>query len=146
MNLVRGLAAVGLVAIGALAGAAADAPALRWEDTWIRDAPPSAMMRSAYGRLLNDSDAAVEVIAAASPDYGLVEVHETRIENDVARMVQLPSVTVPARGAFDFVPGGAHLMLMRPKRRLATGERTMITVTLKSGETVTASFVVGQAL
>ena len=67
MNLVRAAAAAVLLVIVTLAGAAADAPALRWEDTWIRDAPPSAMMRSAYGRLFNDSDAAVEIVAAASP-------------------------------------------------------------------------------
>jgi periplasmic copper chaperone A len=119
---------------------------LQVRNAWIRDAPASTPMRAGYAVLVNTGSGEIEVVSASSPDFGLVEIHETRIENDIARMVELPSVKIAAQASFQFKPGGAHLMLMRPKRALKKGDSSAITLTLKSGETVVANFIVGPPL
>lgn len=126
--------------------AAAPAETLRVRHAWIRDAPPSAHMRAGYAVLENVGGGEIEIVAASSPDFGLVEIHETRMENDVARMVELGSVKIVAGTSFQLKPGGAHLMLMQPKRALAKGDSTAITLRLKSGATVVTRFVVGPPL
>jgi periplasmic copper chaperone A len=129
-----------------VAGAVEPGESLQMRNAWIRDAPPSARMRSGYAVLANEGSSDVEIVAASSPDFGLIEMHETRIENDVARMAELPSVKIAAGASFRFEPGGAHFMLMQPKRELKTGDSTTITLTLKSGVGVVADFVVGPPL
>jgi periplasmic copper chaperone A len=126
--------------------AATSSEAMQVRNAWIRDAPPSARMRSGYATLENIGSSGIEIVSASSPDFGVVEMHETRMENDIARMVELPSVRIAAGARFQFKPGGAHLMLMQPKRDLKKGDSTAITLRLKSGATVVASFVVGPPL
>ena len=130
-----------LACFAALAGASDDV--LQVRDTWIRDAPPTARMRSAYAVLINEGASEIEVVSASSPDFGLVEMHETRIVNDIAKMMELPSVKIAPRAQFAFRPSGAHFMLMQPKREFRQGDRTTISLTLTSGAVVEASFVVG---
>ncbi len=138
----RALLTVGLlVCCSALAGASAGV--LQVHDTWIRDAPPTARMRSAYAVLINEGDSEIEVVSASSPDFGLVEMHETRMENDIAKMRELPSVKIAPGAKFMFKPSGAHFMLMQPKGEMKKGDSTTITLTLKSGEVLEANFVVG---
>ncbi len=134
-----------LFAAGALVANQHDV-SLQVRNAWIRDAPPSAQMRSGYAILQNGGSKEIEIVSASSPDFGLVEMHETRVENDIARMVELHSVRIAARSNFHFKPGGAHFMLMQSKREMRKGESTTITLTLKSGENVVANFVVGAPL
>jgi periplasmic copper chaperone A len=123
---------------------AADAVApLQIRDTWIRDAPATARMRSAYAVLVNNSASEIEIVSVSSADFGLIEMHETRIEKDIAKMVALPSIKIAAKKSFTFKPGGAHFMLMQPKRDMQRGDSATIVLTLKSGEAVEAKFVVG---
>lgn len=112
------------------------------ELAWIRDAPPMASMRAGYVDVRNNSDQAIEIVSASSADFGLVEMHETRFENDLAKMVELPSVRIEAGEVFRFKPGAAHFMLMRPSRALALGDQTEIVLKLRSGESLAVQFVV----
>lgn len=142
MLIARVVMMICLLALTASASAAATEP-MQVTNAWIRDAPPSAPMRAGYALLVNSSTAEIEIVSASSPAFGIVEMHETRVENDVARMVALPSIKIAAHQSFEFAPGGAHLMLMRPKGALQKGDRATITLMMKSGASVEAMFVVG---
>jgi periplasmic copper chaperone A len=145
MSSIRFLLIGCLISAGAaLADVSGDS--LQVRNAWIRDAPPAARMRSGYAELTNVDSVEIEIVSASSPDFGLVEMHETRISNDVARMVELTSVRIAAGATFRFKPGGAHLMLMQPKREMGNGDSTAITLALKSGKTVVANFIVGPPL
>lgn len=136
------LAMISLLCVG-LVSAQAPESALQVKAPWIRDAPPTAPMRAGYAVLLNRGQSEIEIVAASSPDFGLVEMHETRIVNDVATMSQLMSVKIAAGADYAFHPGAAHFMLMQPRRALDSGDSTTISLILKSGEKVTATFAVG---
>jgi periplasmic copper chaperone A len=145
MNSIRFLLIGCLISAGS-ALVAVSGDSLHVRNAWVRDAPPTARMRSGYAELRNVGSVEIEIVSASSPDFGLVEMHETRIENDIARMAELPLVRIAAGASLHFKPGGAHLMLMQPKRELNSGDSTAITLKLKSGESVVADFVVGPPL
>ena len=48
-----------------------------------------------------------------SPEFGKVELHETTVEDGVARMRPLDSLVVPPGETVVLERGGKHLMLMR---------------------------------
>ena len=83
----------------------------------------------------------VRITRVTSPEYGSVEMHETVIEDGVARMSALGQVVLPAGSAVEFEPGGKHLMLMRPGDDLTvvelafhSGEVLLLTVSVPMGE------------
>ena len=81
----------------------------------IINAPvPGRSMSAGYLTLRNNAGTPITITRVTSPQFGSVEMHETRIEDDVSRMVALDEVTIPAGSSVSFQPGGKHLMLMRP--------------------------------
>jgi hypothetical protein len=114
----------------------------RVEDAWIREAPPAARMLAGYATIANDRPDAIAVVGARSQDFGAVEIHETRMQDGVMRMREVPRLEVPAGRRVSLEPGGLHLMLMRPVRELAAGDRVEIVLELGSGESRTVVFEV----
>ena len=98
------------------------APGLQVRDAWIQEAPPGATALAAYLVLTNDSAQAQTLISISSPDFAAVEIHTSQIVNGIASMSHLKDLTIPAQGRQIFAPGGAHLMLLRPKRSLRAGD------------------------
>lgn len=121
-----------------------NAAELEARSAWIRDAPAGAAMRAGYVELHNRGSSTVEIVAASSAAFGLVELHETRMVDGVARMSELPPVRIPPGGQFSFVPGGAHFMLMRGKGTLEKGDRCVIRLAFSDGTSQDIVFLVGQ--
>ena len=87
-------------------------------------------MSAGYLVLHNNTDEPMRITGATSPQFGLVEIHETRIEDGISRMRQLEELVVPARGSVTLERGGKHLMLMR-----AADLGDAVSVQLMSGTT-----------
>ena len=121
----------------------ADAAELVASAAWIGDAPAPAPMRAGYVELHNATDQVIEIVSASSPRFGLVEMHETRVEAGVARMIELPSVSIPPHGTFSFSPGGAHFMLMRRQGALNKGDTCLIRLSFKDGSGQDIAFLTG---
>ena len=64
------------------------------EGAWIRAAPPGAHMRAGYATLRNGGDAPLVVRGARSDAFGEVSMHSTQIEDGIARMRELPEITL----------------------------------------------------
>ena len=58
-----------------------------------------------------------------SPLFAQVHLHETSLEDGVARMRPVDRLEVPARGSATMAPGGMHLMLREPNGAIAAGVR-----------------------
>ena len=79
--------------------------------------PGAAMpMAAGYLDIENRTGAAIRITSVTSPDYESVEMHETTVEDGVARMRELPALEIGAGETVTFERGGKHLMLMRPVR------------------------------
>ena len=112
------------------------------EKAWIRAAPPSATTLAGYAIVRNPCSRAFAVTDVASADFAMAMIHQTLVENGISRMRPTSSLALPARGALVFSPGGAHMMLMHPRRVLTQGDRVKLVLSLAGGEKIAATAIV----
>lgn len=138
------LAAALLLCSGALAahdGNHADHPAthgtadgLKIEHVWARALPPNAPAAAVYLTISNSGEAD-RLLSARTPAAERAEMHSTRQEGELLKMVSEQSVEIPAGQKLVFAPGGRHLMLMGPRQPLVAGEHFELTLVFeKAGE------------
>lgn len=109
---------------------------------WIRAAPPNSKMLAGYVALINSSQQAVTITGLSSTDFASVEMHVTRIENNMARMEQVAKLVLPAGGEVRLEPSGRHLMLLAPNRKLGVGDTTPIRFSFSDGTHQDITFTV----
>jgi periplasmic copper chaperone A len=80
------------------------------------------------------------VVAASSPAFASVELHETRVVDGVNRMRHVPALRIAPGDAAVLKPGGLHLMLMRPHAALAEGDKVVVELELADGRRVPGEF------
>jgi copper(I)-binding protein len=116
-----------------LSGCAKPAQPPYVEDPWVREPPPGMNMLAGYLVLHNPSATDLVLSDAGSPDFAAVEFHISEMENDVMRMRQETSLTIPAGGSLTYGPGARHLMLIAPTRSLAAGDQVSIHLLFSDG-------------
>lgn len=95
---------------------------------WVRSLPlpaPSA----GYFLVKNLGASGVKLLAASSPSYGMVMLHQTTDHDGLSKMSMAEAIDIPANGELQFKPGGYHAMLEKP------------TSTIEIGSTVTMNFL-----
>lgn len=107
--------------------------ALRVTDAWIREAPPGAMVLAGYMNVENTGTEDVNLIAAESPQFGMIELHRSVIEGDVARMRKQSYFLVPAGAKLVLAPNDRHLMMMMPNGPLQSGDEVAVLLKFDNG-------------
>jgi periplasmic copper chaperone A len=125
-------AAIPLI-LAASSFAAAAGESLRFENLWIREAPPVAKVLAAYGRICNDHTQAITIVALTGPAFARVEMHETIETDSSVSMRRLKEITLEANKCVDFEPGGRHFMLFGPTQPMRAGADTELAFELSSG-------------
>ncbi len=92
---------------------------------------PGMPMSAGYLTLTNNTTQAIRITRVSSPEFESVEMHESVLEDGMARMYALGDLMILPGRAVEFARGGKHLMLMRPRDDI---------------ETVTLEFYAGNAL
>ena len=119
--------------LGLLAASAAQAQ-ITVQEAWARATPPGAKIAAGYLTVRN-AGGADRLVSASSPAAERVETHVTLREGDISRMREVKGYEVPARGALELKPGGAHLMLVNIKAPLKDGMTVPLTLRFeKAGE------------
>ena len=95
-------------------------PPLTVTDIELTEPMPGRSMSAGYLVFENSGRESVRITSVTSPQYGMVEMHETRLEDGVSRMRKLPELVVEPGDSVRFERGGKHLMLMRPNEDLST--------------------------
>jgi copper(I)-binding protein len=111
-------------------------------DAWARPTSAGMPMGAAYFTIINGTGHDDALIAASSPAAARVEMHETKIEDGMARMRPLAEIRVPARGRVSATPGGIHLMLVDLAKPLAAGTRVPLTLEFRTAGRLTVQLVV----
>jgi len=83
-------------------------------DVVVSKPMPGMSMTAGYLTLSNNASQPIIITHVASPQFESVEMHESVIEDGMARMYPLGDLMVLAKSSVVFQPGGKHLMLMRP--------------------------------
>ena len=114
-------------------------------NAWIPQAPPGASAMAGYFDLKNTGDQPIGVVSVKSDRFGEVSLHQTVVEDGMARMRPLKDVVVEPGKTFTFAPGGNHLMLMDPVSAVAPGEKIAIDIELSNGSMLHTDFEVRAA-
>ena len=115
-------------------------PDLVASDVVVARPMPGKAMTAAYLTLRNNSDRTINITRVSSSEYSLIQIHETTIEDGIARMRPLPQLEIPAGDEVKLERGGKHLMLMRP-----AGQSEEVSLQFYDGETLLLSVNSGYA-
>ncbi len=105
---------------------------------WVRLTPPVAKNSAAYFVFHNASDKDITVVGVSSKIAKMTMMHDVVMEKNMAKMVHLDKVKVPAGGQVEFAPGGKHVMFVGLTEKLDAAKDVTVKFTLDSGEVITA--------
>jgi len=117
---------------------------IKIENAWSRATAPGAKIAAGYMTLRNASKAPDKLVAASSPAAEKVETHVTVKDGDIFRMREVKGYDVPAGGAFELKPGGAHLMLVNVRAPLKEGDKVPLTLRFERAGEVKTELNVGR--
>lgn len=137
VNILMGLA-TGLAAFAAVG----EEGSIRVQDPWVRAAPASAKMLAAYMTLHNGGTGTRVLRGASSTHFTKVEIHNTVMQDGMARMVQQEQIELPAGSSIAFAPGGYHFMLMGPKMSMGVGDQVELILVFANGDEVSVNAMV----
>ena len=129
---------IACIAASALAGPAIAANSyvrgfLQVSHAWIRATPPGAEVAAAYLDVRNTGKEKDRLIGASTPAAERVELHVMSHEGGVMKMREVQGLDVPARKHLVLSPGGAHLMLVGPRKNFAKGQRIPLVLRFERG-------------
>jgi copper(I)-binding protein len=127
-----------LAAAAALAGCDRPPPdgTVRVSGVWVR--LPAAKNRpgGAYFRLEAGSEG-TRLVGVSSPGVRWIELHETSMDGDRAKMKQRKEIEFPSRGELVFEPGGRHAMLFGIDAKVRPGDRIPLTFSFNVAPPIT---------
>ncbi len=106
-------------------------PRLVATDVVVTEPLPGARSSAGFLTLANNTAAAINISNIVSPQFEVVEIHVSTLENGVARMRRISELVIPAHTSVTLQSGGLHLMLMRP-----TGDDDVVSLQFFTGETL----------
>lgn len=110
-------------------------PVVEVEEAWVR--LPAVPGRPAAGYFtLRAYNADIRLVRVQSGDAERVELHDTRMEDGVMRMVPLDDAVIPQGRELSFEPGGAHAMLFGVADGVRPGGRIALTFTFEGAPPV----------
>ena len=121
---------VGLPLLACLLAACTDreGPPLEVTDIRVFAPLPGSDAGVAYLTLSNRGGDAIVVGSAQSPEFERVEIHETALNDGIASMRRVDSLTVAAGESAVFTPGGLHLMLIGPRAAAKPGQAVTLEI------------------
>jgi len=122
-----------VLALGAalMSTSALAAPVVK--NAWIPEQPPGAMANAAFMVIDNPDGHMVALDKASAPGFREVQLHKSIQKNGMHRMIKQKQIDVPAHGETKLAPGGYHIMLIGPSKRLTAGEKLPLTLHFTDG-------------
>ena len=117
---------------------------IKIEDAWARATAPGAKIAAGYMVIRNASKAADKLVGVSSPAAEKVETHVTVKDGDIFRMREVKGYDIPAGGAFELKPGGAHLMLVNVRAPLKEGDKVPLTLRFEHAGEIRTELQVGR--
>ncbi len=113
--------------------------AIRIDHPYSVPTPPAARTGAVYFRgLQNRGTQPDRLVGATSPVAERIEIHQSTMDGDVARMRELPALELPAGRTVALRHDGSyHLMLVDLKRPLKDGDRFDVTLRFEGSGEVT---------
>ncbi len=110
------------ISVVLMLGACGQRGELAVSDGYIKMPPAGAVMAAGFVSIKNGTRENMIMMGAEVDGFGLVEIHETTMEDGIMRMRPRPGLQVSAGESVAFAPGGLHLMLMQRQKDLHPGD------------------------
>ena len=118
---------------------------LEIKDAWLAEAPPVSKVMAAYMTIDNDSQHPQQAVAMVCKEFARTEFHRTMDKDGIASMQHQQVLSIPANSKLELKPGGYHVMLYDPARRLLAGDSTGCSMEFDDGTTIAFDLVVKKA-
>lgn len=124
-----------LLALALSSASVASAGTLVVRDAYSHPTATPGVPAAGFLVLDNQGTKADRLVAAESPDFSRIEIHEMTEQGGMMRMRALPKgLPLPAKQSTTLAPGGTHLMLFGPKAPLREGEKLPVTLRFERAE------------
>lgn len=101
--------------------------------------PKTARSGGGYLAITNSSDTADRLLEVRA-DFPRVMIHNIEMEGDVAKMVHVEDLDIPAGKTVSLEPGGLHVMFMGLSEPFVVGEKVEATLVFKIAGEVEITF------
>jgi copper(I)-binding protein len=149
-----------ILLVGALVACGSAGPDIRIDDVWARpgkmmegmsgqpaeddaegdhdtEMAPGMVTSAVFMKLINKGREADRLVSAQTDVAKKVEIHETRMENEVMKMHHLADgLEIPAKGEVILKPGSYHVMLIGLTGELNVGDRFSVVLTFEKSGTM----------
>lgn len=115
-------------------------------DAWVRAAPPTVSMHAAYATLKNTGGNSVTLTNITSQQFEHIMLHESSIEDGIARMRHVEVLTLKPGETVKLMPGGFHLMLMQANTDINIGDRINFVFYFSNSDSVEVTAPVKRAV
>ena len=110
------------------------------DDAWVRATVAGQPSTGAFMHITASSDS--KLVEVQSPAAKTVQIHESKMENDVMSMQQVASVALPAGKSVAIVPEGYHVMLIDLVGQIKVGDQVPLTLIVEDSKGVKESIEV----
>ena len=99
----------------------------------IIETPPVTGMNAGYLEIENSNTHPVVLTGVTSDAYDRIELHQSFMEQGVAKMKRAENLTIAAQSRWTFEPGGYHLMLFGAARPMKSGDIVRLNLHFSDG-------------
>lgn len=104
-------------------------------DPYAKATPPNAKNSAAFMKIENKSNSDIELLAASSNISKVTEIHTHIEENGMKKMIQIPSIKIPANSSVELKPGGFHIMFLGIQNQINENSNIDLNLTFSDGKT-----------
>ena len=102
---------------------------------YAKATPPNAKNSAAFMKIENKGNSDVELILANSNISKVTELHTHIEENGMKKMIQIPSIKIPANSSVELKPGGLHIMFLGIQNQINENSNVDLNLTFSDGKT-----------
>lgn len=110
----------------------------------MQASPMGGTNSAGYMVIVNNTGQADRLLRVESDIAGAVELHESKMVNDVMTMTPVDGIDLPAGGQAELKPGGLHIMFIGLKRDLKPGDKVTLTLVFEKAPSMTIDVEVKQ--
>ncbi|MGY2180982.1 copper chaperone PCu(A)C [Pseudomonas agarici] len=107
------------------------------EDAWVRATVPGQPSTGAFMRITSTEGG--KLLEASSPVAKTVQIHESKMENDIMSMQPVPFVVLPAGNVVSIAPESYHVMLIDLIGQVKEGDSVPLTLVVENAKGVKES-------
>lgn len=108
----------------------------------VRQPLPGRSVSAGYFTINNSGSQGVSLVAASSPWFEKVELHQHSYVDGMMRMQQVDTIVIAPNQSVHLQPGGLHLMLFTPKQSLEIDQQVPIELLFADGQNIAIKAVV----